>query len=59
MNLLIITELPAQIPGASPDFWDRLVSEQGVMVTMVFATFLFVLAAGNASGCNHCEWLDG
>lgn len=46
MNLLIITELPAQIPGASPDFWDRLVSEQGVMVTMVFATFLFVLAAG-------------
>lgn len=43
--LMIITELQS-IPNASPDFWERLVSQQGILVTMVFATFLFVLAAG-------------
>lgn len=46
MNLLIITELPAQIAGASPDFWDRLVSEKGILGAMVFGTFLFVVAVG-------------
>ena len=44
--LLIITEVPAQVPGMNSDFWDRLISQNGIMVTMAFATFLFVLAAG-------------
>ena len=44
--LLIITEVPAQVPGMNGDFWDRLISQNGIMVTMAFATFLFVLAAG-------------